>query len=144
LQIGKPAHASPARDGAPKILLVDDEDVVRRAARLSLEKYGYVVMTAEDGEQAIELFRSRGDEIGLVLLDLTMPGISGEQTLLALREIRPDVVVLATSGYSEAEAMGRFGEGAAAYIQKPYTADQLAAKVAQTMALKKFHSTGGC
>ena len=81
-------------DGAADtILVVDDEDLVRRAAKASLEKYGYRVVLAEDGKRAVEIFRTIADEIAVVLLDMTMPVMSGEQTFQELRKIRPDLLV---------------------------------------------------
>jgi PAS domain S-box-containing protein len=119
---------------ADTILIVDDEQLVRRAAQVALEKYGYTTLLAEDGQRAVELFRSKRDEIAVVLLDMTMPVMSGEETFQELRKIRPDVAVIASSGYSEAEAMARFGRGIAGFVQKPYTASTLAARVAEVMA----------
>src|SRR5262249_10892382 len=122
--------------------LVDDESVVRQVARAALEKHGFTVLMAEDGNQAIELLRTGNHGIGLVLLDMTMPGLSGVETFAEMRTIRPDIPVIASSGFNEAEVLARFGEGIAGYVQKPYTADQLAAKVTEIMASMKTRSTG--
>ena len=66
-----------------------------------------------------------------------MPVMSGEQTFQELRKLRPDLLVVASSGYSEAEAMARFGQGIAGFLQKPYSAAALAAKIAEVMAGRK-------
>jgi len=116
--------------GSGTILVVDDEEVVRQTARIALERYGYQVLTAENGMEAIEVFRPRADEISAVLLDMTMPVMSGEETLEKLVAIRPGVRVIVSSGYNEVEAVRRFtGTGVAAFLQKPYTAAQLAERI---------------
>jgi CheY-like chemotaxis protein len=126
-----PAFAQP---GSGTILVVDDEPVVSRAARLALQRYGYTVLTAQDGREAVDLFRAVCSEIDLVLLDLTLPVMSGEVAFQELRAIRPDVRVLATSGYSEMEALSRFGAEIDGFIQKPYKAAALAEKVHEILA----------
>jgi len=119
--------------GSGAVLVVDDEEVVRRAAHHALERYGYRVMLAADGREAVEIYeRERG--IALVLLDLTMPVMSGEETLRQLQTMDPGVRVLLTSGYNEVEAVQRFaGKGLAGFIQKPYTAASLAERVKEVM-----------
>ena len=82
----------------------------------------------------MELFRSMSNEIALVLLDMTMPGMSGEETFQELRRIRSDIAVIASSGYSEAEAVAHFGQGIAGFLQKPYSASNLVDLVAEVMA----------
>ena len=112
--------------GRGVILVIDDEDVVRRVAKAALEMYGYSVIGAEDGEQGVRIFEQRPNDVDLVVLDLVMPKWSGEETFRHLRIIRPDVVVVLSSGYSDSEAQGRFtGKGLAGFIHKPYTAAQL-------------------
>jgi CheY-like chemotaxis protein len=128
------ARAVTAAVGGGVILVVDDEDMVRRAAKVSLEKYGYQVVLAEDGKRAVDVLTSLDHTISGVLLDMTMPGMSGEQTFQQMRRIRPDLPVIASSGFSEAEAIARFGLGISGFVQKPYTAAALAAKVAEVMA----------
>jgi two-component system cell cycle sensor histidine kinase/response regulator CckA len=116
--------------GSGIILVVDDEEIVREAARTALERYGYKVLAAENGREAIEIFRPRAGEISAVLLDMTMPVMSGEETFEKLTAIRPGVRVIVSSGYNEMEALRRFsGTGISAFIQKPYTAAQLAGRL---------------
>ena len=104
--------------------------MVRRTANAVLEKYGYRVLLAESGPQAIEIFRRDPDAVSLVLLDLTMPLMGGEETLEALCAIRPDVKAIVSSGYSEAEAVRRFaGRCLAGFLQKPYSPQALAEKI---------------
>jgi len=106
--------------GSGTVLLVDDEETARAVGRRMLERLGFEVLLASDGVAALEVLRGH-DEIGLVLLDLTMPRLGGEETLRELRGLRADVPVLLTSGYNEQESVGRFaGKGLAGFIQKPF------------------------
>jgi PAS domain S-box-containing protein len=123
-----------AHPGSGAILIVDDEPVVSRTARLTLQRYGYTVLTAQNGQDAVDLFRAVASEIDLVLLDMTLPAMPGEAVFRELRAIRPSVRVLATSGYSELEAFSRFGEEIDGFIQKPYKAARLAEKVHEILA----------
>jgi CheY-like chemotaxis protein len=108
------------------ILVVDDEEIVRRTASAALGSHGYDVLVAGNGQEAADIFEIKADEISLVLLDLTMPIMSGEATIQRLRAIRPDVPVILSSGYNEAEAFRRFhANNVAKFIQKPYTAAKL-------------------
>ncbi|MCC6858578.1 MAG: PAS domain S-box protein [Bryobacterales bacterium] len=127
----RPAVAgADALHGAGTVLVVDDEQIVREMARKALQRHGYTVLQADGGPAAIDIFRRYPGEIALVLLDLSMPGMSGEETLRGLRKIRPDVKVVLSSGYSEAETMEAFqGQPVSGFIQKPYTARGLAEKV---------------
>jgi two-component system, cell cycle sensor histidine kinase and response regulator CckA len=119
-----------ASAGSRSILVVDDEDVVRRIAKLALERHGYRVVLAESGAAAVQLFRSAAGTIDLILLDLSMPGMNGHETLAALRAIDPQVKALVSSGYSEQQALEMFsGHPTVGFIQKPYTPAKLAATV---------------
>ena len=71
------------------VLVVDDEQIVRRSAKAMLERYGYSVVVAENGKEAVELYRVLADKIDLVLLDMTMPMMGGEETFRQLKTIRP-------------------------------------------------------
>lgn len=122
----KAASAS-ASSGTGTVLVVDDEALVRETARRSLERRGYKVLLAESGLEAIDIFKRHTGDISLVVLDLSMPGMSGEETLPELRKIRPGVKVMVSSGYSESETMKLFrGQRVAGFIQKPYTSGRLA------------------
>jgi len=116
--------------GQGTILVVDDEDLVLKTAKLSLERFGYKVLLACDGKQAVEVFQRSPGEISLVVLDASMPVLNGYAAFVEMQKIRPDVRVILSSGYSEAEAAKRFeGKGLAGFLQKPYTAPELARKV---------------
>jgi PAS domain S-box-containing protein len=112
------------------ILIVDDEEVVRQAASAMLRNTGYEVALAENGRQAVDLFRRRGGRFALVLLDLTMPLMGGPQTIRELKAIRPEVPVIISTGLTEETAMQRFaGADIAGFIQKPYTLHTLVEKI---------------
>ncbi len=95
-----------------------------------LQHEGLEVLSAPDGAQGVELFRERSREIDVVLLDLSMPGLSGEETYVRLHQIDPAVRVILSSGYDHDEALRRFGEkGPAGFIQKPYRPQQLMSEI---------------
>jgi len=116
-------------------LIVDDEEGVRFVASKVLEKAGFTVMMAEDGRAALETFRTHVDEIRAVLLDMTMPNMSGEEVFRAIRTIQPEVRVVLSSGYNEQETVSLFqGKGLAGFIQKPYQPMKLIEKVREVLA----------
>ncbi len=119
-----------ASDGGGTVLLVDDEPVVRQAGKAALERLGYEVIVAEDGCRAVEIFGANPHGIRLIVLDMTMPGISGEEAMRRFREVNPAVPILLSSGFSEMEALSRFGRyHLAGFLQKPFTVAALAEKV---------------
>jgi CheY-like chemotaxis protein len=113
--------------GSGFILLVDDEELVRRTAATTLEYLGYTIIEATNGQEAIEVFQDNSSRIALVILDLSMPVMDGEESLKRLKSIKRNVPVVLTSGFSETEAARRFqSTGPAIFLQKPYTAQHLA------------------
>jgi CheY-like chemotaxis protein len=117
------------RRGSGTILVVDDEQTVRIFAQQALEHNGYRVLLAENGEEAIEVLAAH-PEVVAVLLDLTMPDISGDEVARHLRSIRPSLPILLSSGYSEAEARERFGAAeVTSFLEKPYRAVTLLEKL---------------
>lgn len=114
----------PTSAGAATILVIDDDVTIRAVTTITLEGAGFLVLTAEDGRQGLEMFRRRAAEIDAILLDLNMPEMSGEETYEALRKERRDIPIIASSGHSEAHARPRLPR-LAAYIQKPYQANRL-------------------
>jgi two-component system, cell cycle sensor histidine kinase and response regulator CckA len=133
----RPVAASPARvlpaQRRGMILVVDDEEIVRAVGRRALESRGYSVLTAEHGERAIEVLAAH-PEIMAVVLDLAMPVMTGDQAAPRLREHRPDLPIILSSGYPEGEAMRRFARyGITAFMQKPYTANSLSEMVASVL-----------
>jgi PAS domain S-box-containing protein len=132
---GPPSDAPQLR-GA-RILVIDDEDVVREMVREVLEHEGFEVVLAESGSRGLDLLRGREDGVDLVLLDLSMPGWDGEETLRRLRAVRSDIRVILSSGYDYAEASQRFSEpGPAGFIQKPYRPDELLAEIGRCLGLR--------
>ncbi len=120
--------------GEGLILVVDDEPSIRGFAKDALGTYGYEVVVAADGEQGLDRFRELHDRLALVVLDMTMPVMSGEACLRAARAIDPGVPVLLMSGYDEESASQRIeAEGLAGFLQKPFTATRLAAKVRELL-----------
>ena len=104
--------------------------MVRTTAKNALERAGYTVLLAGSGQEAIDLFKAGGEQVSLVLLDLSMPGLNGHETFLQLKRVCPAVKVLLSSGYNEFEATRRFaGQGLAGFIQKPYTTGTLSETV---------------
>ncbi len=118
-------------DGASAtVLFADDESYVRLLARRVLESAGLAVIEARDGEEAVRMFREHADLIDAVVLDLTMPGLSGEEVYREIRQLRADTRVLLSSGYSDDEVVGRLESlGAQGFLRKPYKADALLSKV---------------
>lgn len=108
-------------EGIGRLLVIDDEQVVREVASQVLGGGGFRVHAAANGHDGIEILQ-RFPDIRLVLLDLTMPEMSGEETLHALRRINPDVPIVLSSGYVDAGSPRRL---ASAFLQKPYTAENL-------------------
>ena len=112
------------------MLVVDDEETVRTVAKGMLQTAGFDVLTTTDGREAVEVFREHADEITLVLLDMTMPYMSGEETFREIRRIKSDAPVILSSGYDEQEVTNRFaGKGLAGFIQKPYQYKALVKKI---------------
>jgi two-component system, cell cycle sensor histidine kinase and response regulator CckA len=107
------------------ILVIDDEKAVLEAVEDILTLEGIQVLTAVDGPTGITLYQNHQDEIDLVLLDLSMPVMNGEETFTALRQINPDVVVVLTSGYHEQDAMRYISQPNIGFLQKPYTWESL-------------------
>ena len=128
----KPAELFAGAEGAGKewlgngtVLLVDDEETIRALGSEMLKELGYQVITAEDGRQGLDIFNSRKD-ITLVILDLTMPHMDGEQCFRALRQVDPTVRIVMSSGFNEQEVSEKFiGKGLSGFIQKPYTLSSL-------------------
>lgn len=113
-------------DRNKKILLVDDEQMVRKMVSRLISRLNCDVLEARNGYEAIEMLLKHKEDISLVLLDLTMPGMNGWETLAGLREIRPELPVIMTSGYDETTVMnGKSAEQPQAFLRKPYSSDAL-------------------
>ncbi|MBN1867950.1 PAS domain-containing protein [Candidatus Sumerlaeota bacterium] len=133
-----PAQAGAARHVADQsvekldatILVVDDEESVRAFAKRALERIGLTVLTATNGLEGVDVFRAHAREIDLVLLDLAMPHMDGEEAFRHMRQIRPGVPVVLSSGYNEQDATVRFaGKGLSGFLHKPYQPTELSNSV---------------
>lgn len=125
-----PAECPAAWQGHGTVLIVDDEPDIREVAGKILQNMGFSVLTAGDGQEGVRVFQEHAEEIRAVLLDLTMPVMTGDEALDELRRARGDVVVLLMSGYHEQELTTRFaGRGVADFIQKPFAPATLREKL---------------
>jgi CheY-like chemotaxis protein len=124
----------PGSDLAGRVaLIVDDDETVRSVTRRILERAGMTVLLAVDGEDGLRVY-GENPRIDLVLLDMTMPRMDGEEVFRELRRVDPDVCVVLTSGYNEQDATERFaGKGLAGFIQKPYRPVDLLAKLVEAL-----------
>jgi two-component system cell cycle sensor histidine kinase/response regulator CckA len=121
--------------GEGVVLLVDDEETIRALGARMLASLGFAVLTAADGYEALEVYRAHIDETPLVLLDLTMPRMDGEETFRELHALDPSVRVVMSSGYSEQDITSRFaGQGLVGFVQKPYTLAELAEQLRAALA----------
>jgi CheY-like chemotaxis protein len=112
--------------GTGTVLLVDDEDSVRTVGKRMLTRAGFDVLLARDGQEGLDLFRQHAGEITCVVLDVTMPNMDGDECYEKIREIRSDVPVILSSGYTEQLVSDRFiGPAPAGFIQKPYVLGNL-------------------
>jgi CheY-like chemotaxis protein len=122
--------------GSGTVLVVDDEPMVLAFSKEGLKRLGYEVLTAVDGLQACEVFQSHSGRIDIVLLDLVMPGITGLETCRRLREIRPSLKVILSSGYTSAEVVREARQaGAVGFIGKPYSLEDLSAALRRPESL---------
>lgn len=127
---------APGWRGTGVVLVVDDEELVRSVTKRILERMGFSVLAARDGREGIQVFEEHRGEIAVVLLDLTMPRMSGEETYRELRRISQTVPVILSSGYDAMQAAERFtADGLAGFIQKPYRSKDLCAKLRTALTL---------
>ena len=121
-----PVEANEVWHGDGLFLVIDDEEEIRQATELFLQDIGFSVLTAGDGYEALTLFEKHATELQCVLLDMTMPGLNGEQILEAIRQEAPHLPVILSSGYTEEHVFNRLPEQSAnGFIQKPYPLETL-------------------
>ena len=119
-------QAKPSWRGQGKVLVVDDEETIRTTALRMLKVLGFESELASNGREAVEALRAKPGSYALVLLDLTMPVMDGEQAFTELRQVQPDLRVVLMSGYNRQEAVARFtGKGLASFLQKPFSMEAL-------------------
>jgi CheY-like chemotaxis protein len=120
------------------VLVVDDEEPVRRMLVRMLNRLGYPAETAEDGVEALTLFERDPGRYRAVILDLSMPRMSGPETLAALDRVRPEMPVALVSGYDVADTLKRLPPGRAVeLLPKPFTMNDLRAMLDRMAALEK-------
>jgi PAS domain S-box-containing protein len=108
------------------VLLVDDEEAIRNTAKKLLERFGYRVLLAENGAEAVSLYAQRRNEIALVLTDMAMPIMDGVATIVALKSINPGVKIISSSGLAANGSVAKAsGAGVKHFIPKPYTAEAM-------------------
>ncbi len=118
------------------VLLVEDEEEVRKMTAIMLDSFGFTVLQAKDGVEAVEIFAQRKDEISCLLCDLTMPRMGGWETISAIRAIRHDLPVILASGYDEASVMvAEHPEMPDFFLNKPYAIKKLEDTLGSAMAL---------
>jgi PAS domain S-box-containing protein len=124
------AETSRGKTGKETILLVDDEEMIRNFAKQILEIHGYSVLTAVDGQEAVDMYIRQRERFDLVILDLTMPHLSGSEVLTRIRNLNPHAKVILSSGYPSGETYR-----ASAFLPKPYRADTLIRVVREVLDL---------
>jgi two-component system cell cycle sensor histidine kinase/response regulator CckA len=130
-----PAAPAGARKGSGTVLVADDEETVRSLTAHMLEIAGYHILTAAHGREALEVYAAHRNEVDLILLDLSMPEMSGEEVFEELRRIRPGVRILLMSGYdAEEAATEQVRHDRAGFIQKPFTMGELIQAVQAALA----------
>jgi PAS domain S-box-containing protein len=126
-----PVPPAVAEETVPRnqtVLLVEDEQTLRLAVSMALKKKGFSVLAAGDGRAAVNLFRERAHDIDVILLDLTLPALSGVEVFREMRRIRPDAKIILTSAYDREKVSDRFASGeqaVSAFIRKPYRVREL-------------------
>jgi CheY-like chemotaxis protein len=129
-----PAEAASAEEieGAGSVLVADEDELIRDMVRTALERRGYSVLLAEDGETALAVFDQAVEQISAVLLDIALPGLSGPELVGYIRRRRPGLAVVLSTAYSESQFRERFGSAEPlVYVTKPYTADRIVRALAQ-------------
>jgi two-component system, cell cycle sensor histidine kinase and response regulator CckA len=123
--------------GKETILLVDDEETIINIIGMALQMFGYKVLSAAGGEEAVQTYQQNQDKIALVILDMLMPQMNGGKVFDILKKINPAVKVLLTSGYSYDEEAGKIvARGAHGFIQKPFGVKDLATKIREILDAK--------
>ena len=134
-------EAAPAK--VRRILVVDDEPAARVLARRVFAEAGFDVVTAQSGFECLNYFRREPRGFDLILLDLSMPFMDGEETFARLREISPEVVVLLSTGFMAQDRVDRMlTAGMAGFLRKPHKPDELLAVVQATLEKVKITRAG--
>jgi len=122
----RPKPSPPSSIGKPSILVVDDEPMAAMLMKRTLSDAGFQVVTARSGFEALDLVRKRSREISLVICDLTMPFMDGEETFERIRDINENIPVVLVTGFMEQERLNRMlSAGLAGFLRKPHGPEQL-------------------
>ncbi len=142
-QCARKKESRDLRRGSELVLVVDDEVMITDLAREILRRYGYNVLTAAGGDEAVGLYKQRSTEIAAVVLDMVMPGMDGREVFKRLREINPGVKVIVSSGYShDRDADDLLKQGAAGFVQKPYRIQELVKVVGKVIENREGEKLG--
>lgn len=121
-------------EGTGTVLLVDDDELIVDVGEKLLKLMGYQVLTAENGEEAIEIYKKNKETIEIVILDMSMPGKDGGETYDMLKKINPAVKVLLSSGYNiDGQAAEILARGCSGFIQKPFRVKTLSQKIKEIL-----------
>jgi PAS domain S-box-containing protein len=131
--IPESARSTPSRAGKGTILVVDDEELVRRCATTTLQSRGYSVLQAADGKEAVSIYSRQPDRIDIVLLDLTMPVLSGHEAFRQLLSLNPCVRVVFASGYAAEQLTELEKELMVGFIKKPYRPNELIVAIEEAL-----------
>jgi PAS domain S-box-containing protein len=130
-------NQSSLAQGQGCLLIVDDEESIRATLAQMAQALGYTFSLASDGREAVQVFASEPDRYSLVLMDLTMPHLNGEEAFAELRKIRANVPVVLMSGFNKEKAISNFtGKGLSGFIEKPFTMSTLSSALSQALAAK--------
>jgi CheY-like chemotaxis protein len=144
LGAAEPQHPAEALKGSETILLVEDEEPVRRLACEILQASGYTILEASGGLDALQVCETYGSEIHLMVTDVVMPGMSGRELADELSSVRPEMKVLYVSGYTE-DSIGQYGvlEEGVNFLQKPFRPSDLARKAREVLDASKVTQAQG-
>ncbi len=131
-----------AQNGSGRILLVDDENIIRTVGTDILNSLGYSVTGAADGAEAVKIYSKEWQNIDLVILDMIMPNLNGRDCFRELKKINPNIKAILSSGYGlESRSQEILDEGVMGFIQKPYRVDQLSKIITEVLQSKKFQNS---
>ena len=124
-------------DGGKKavIMIVDDEEVIRNMVNVFLKSYGYEVILASNGMEAIEKIQQTGVEVSLVFLDMMLPGITGMEVFKRLRQTNPKIKAILTSGYTQDILEEELDESTTSFLQKPFRINELIQKIEEMIGV---------
>jgi len=133
-----PKRGDTSWQGVGTVLVVDDEDTVRTIIGEMIKALGFDLLTAVDGLEGIEVFKQHADVIDLVILDMSMPNVDGEEAFKEIQKIRPGARVVLTSGYTQQETIGELtGDGPSGFLQKPFGIATLRQQILEVLARER-------